>query len=603
MIVTGVVERIELETPGKLHAHDKTYGFHVRLKRVFEVRSCASPAPTSGQRTSAHVIAKSVGWGWLGYHAYIAGTRLSGLVPRVIGLRHGLLFSEWVSDISADGASSVPHLPIQTLSSYVGTRARLLRLAEDPFFEDLGYGRTAWSELVNLLRRAYGLYIGRFKIPALHRRLRKLVSPMPALIDGCVKPDEWVTRGREAVKVDFEHHSFGKTELNVVDPAYDLAYATLAFGLSPEQERQLVERYAHESGDGAAADRMLLYKLLHGVIVMEDALRKTCCDPSESRHEWNGRYLAARRWLTSQLARFAASRIPSPAAVRWSKRLFFLDLDGVFDSETFGFPHPTTSGLAALDLLRAHGFAVVLNTGRNVADIHAYCRDYHLPGGLGELGSVFVDAVAQREIPLIDGEGAEQLARCRDAFGRLPGVFVDPAYRYAVRVCRYEDERAVPPPRAQVEEVLRQAGLDRLAVSPSSVDAIIVQRGVDKGRGLTIVREYLECADQPVAAIGDSDRDIPMLTAADSAFAPSGCSPAIHALGHLGRCRVIAAPMQRGLLCAARELAGLRPETGDRAAGAAAQPTPAADLLASLLRVVERSRLRQVVGALTWWRL
>jgi hypothetical protein len=31
VIITGVVERIEMSTPGNTAAHAKTYGFHVRL--------------------------------------------------------------------------------------------------------------------------------------------------------------------------------------------------------------------------------------------------------------------------------------------------------------------------------------------------------------------------------------------------------------------------------------------------------------------------------------------------------------------------------------------------------------------------------------------
>ena len=87
------------------------------------------------------------------------------------------------------------------------------------------------------------------------------------------------------------------------------------------------------------------------------------------------------------------------ARPRWSKRLFFLDLDGVFDCDALGFPHTTPSGLAALRLLRAHDVSVVLNTGRGVEDVRDYCRAYDLAGGLGEFGSVFVDAVAGRTLP------------------------------------------------------------------------------------------------------------------------------------------------------------------------------------------------------------
>jgi hypothetical protein len=172
-----------------------------------------------------------------------------------------------------------------------------------------------------------------------------------------------------------------------------------------------------------------------------------------------------------------------------------------------------------------------------------------------------------------------------------------------VRAYRIAGERTVPPPRAQLEDVLRQAGLDRLTLSPSSVDIVVLARGVDKGHSLTAVRDYLGCAEQPVAAIGDSDRDIPMLEAADFAFAPSGCSPGVRALASQGRCSVMAAPMQRGLLRAARELASLQPGPADRSPAQVAPPAPALELMATLLDVAERSPLRRMLGALAWWRL
>ena len=178
-------------------------------------------------------------------------------------------------------------------------------------------------------------------------------------------------------------------------------------------------------------------------------------------------------------------------------------------------------------------------------------------------------------------------------------------YRHAVRAYRIADERTVPLPRPQVEEVLREERLDRLKVSPSTVDDIVLARGVDKGQGLKAAKEYLGCVDEPVAAIGDSDRDVPMLAAADIAYAPSGCSAAVRALSAEGRCRIIPRPMQHGLLRAARELARGQPATvppsGD--ARPAAPLAPAADLLETLLRVAERSRFRQFLSALAWWRL
>src|SRR2546422_6546132 len=91
---------------------------------------------------------------------------------------------------------------------------------------------------------------------------------------------------------------------------------------------------------------------------------------------WNERYLAARNFLTHQLHRACAGFLPPRPTARWSDALVFLDVDGVFDCELLGFPHATVSGLTALALLQAQGFAVVLNTGRSVEHVREYCRTY-----------------------------------------------------------------------------------------------------------------------------------------------------------------------------------------------------------------------------------
>src|SRR5207249_709585 len=106
--------------------------------------------------------------------------------------------------------------------------------------------------------------------------------------------------------------------------------------------------------------------------------------------------------------------------------------------ELLGFPHTTREGLQSLALLRSHGFSVVLNTGRSAEHIRNYCRDYSLPGGIGEYGSVFVDAVRGRETPLIDPAAAQQLARFRETLLQARGVYIDPGYEYSIRAYRYE---------------------------------------------------------------------------------------------------------------------------------------------------------------------
>lgn len=68
-----------------------------RLKRVYEVRLQTA----EGEEETRYVLANSVGWGWLGYHAFLAGHRLTGFVPPVLGLRDGILYTEWLPQAPA----------------------------------------------------------------------------------------------------------------------------------------------------------------------------------------------------------------------------------------------------------------------------------------------------------------------------------------------------------------------------------------------------------------------------------------------------------------------------------------------------------------------
>ena len=68
-----------------------------RLKRIFEVQ-LETP---EGNSETKYVLAKSVGWGWLGYHAFLIGHRLQGYVPPILGLRDGILYMEWICATSA----------------------------------------------------------------------------------------------------------------------------------------------------------------------------------------------------------------------------------------------------------------------------------------------------------------------------------------------------------------------------------------------------------------------------------------------------------------------------------------------------------------------
>jgi hypothetical protein len=77
------------------------------LKRVYEV--CLQTP--EGEAETRWVLAKSVGWGWLGYHAFLAGQRLGGFVPPLLGLRDGILYSQWLPQTPGPGAADSTERP------------------------------------------------------------------------------------------------------------------------------------------------------------------------------------------------------------------------------------------------------------------------------------------------------------------------------------------------------------------------------------------------------------------------------------------------------------------------------------------------------------
>ena len=131
-------------------------GLHVRLKRVFALKLSAN----NRQAVTKRIFVKSVGWGWLGYHGYIAGIRLAGFVPPVLGFRNGMLFTEWI-DEAVPGLESGNGRMVKTVASYVAARTRELRLGESPWLDKRTYRWSAWDQVLNILRGAYGPYANR----------------------------------------------------------------------------------------------------------------------------------------------------------------------------------------------------------------------------------------------------------------------------------------------------------------------------------------------------------------------------------------------------------------------------------------------------------
>jgi hydroxymethylpyrimidine pyrophosphatase-like HAD family hydrolase len=535
-----------------LHGSDT---FETRLKWVFEVRIERYGRPP----VIKHVLAKSVGWGWLGYHGYIAADRLADFVPALIGLRQGLLFTEWIGPLNPGVQLPSTRSVAAVVPSYVATRAARLPLSVDPCFASLGGRRTGWDTLLRVLCRPYGRMLGPLWVQVLKEELKTYVSSRLTFPDGGMGLENWVADKSALYKVDFEHHNFGGVQQDMVDPLYDLACAIYELDLSEAEERLMLDAYVRESGDETANRRILLSKLLCGIVTMQTAaycIGRWASHPRQE--EWNRRYNTARNFLTFQMSRFSASRLGGSSPAKWTPRLFFLDVDGVFDSEYFGplFQHTTPSGLLALSILRSHGYSVVLNTGRSIEHVRSYCRSYGLPGGIAEYGSVFVDNIRNIELPLIDDDTRIQLARCRELIQKTPDVFTDFGYKLSIRLYRYQGTTTRGLQVSELNELLDASGFDRLKFISRDADSYIVQKNVDKGSAIAAVKQLITGIVGPVAAMGDSVQDIEMFQQADIAYVPANFPKAPRKLLRGTKYRLISQPRQKGLLAAVRDLTG-----------------------------------------------
>ena len=542
----------------------------VQLKRVFEVE-LETP---QREKETRYVLAKSVGWGWLGYHAFLVGHRLSGYVPPILGLRDGILYMEWIPQPTVEPLKERAEL-IEASACYVAARVRHLNLKTG---SAAGMNLKRYTDgiwlLEKVLSRAYGRVLTDMLMQSrLGELIRKRPCPLPTLIDGNMHRSEWVL-GPRPLKADFEHHGMGKSSLNVTDPAYDLADTILNLALSPAEENGLLRRYMTESGDITVKQRLFMHKLLAGISAMKVAHEQLFASPrgGDAQREFHRRFMNAWNFLTVETARYCGSLCHPRADLRWHAPIVVLDIDGVLDRRMFGFPCTTTAGMEALSLLSAHEFSVALNTARSAAEVKDYCKAYSLAGGVAEHGSYLWDAVRQRERVLISAETARQLEELRRHLQGIPGVFLDERHQYSIRAFTYREkplgliqsllsavrsfsigDGALAPISTHIlHQLLVDLRLDRLTFHHTMIDTAIVAKEADKGTGLAAIRDWVLAEDAETIAVGDTEQDLPMFRMATRSFAPSniGCRRQARLLG----CRTVRYPYQRGLLEIVRKI-------------------------------------------------
>ncbi len=577
----------------------------VRLKRIFEVQLETS----EGKKQIKYVLAKSVGWGWLGYHSFLIGHRLTGYVPPILGLRDGILYMEWIPQPAVELGEKRTDL-VRASASYIAARARRLKLNDDTATcIDLKRYNNGLRLLAKVLSRAFGpVLTDRLMQSRVDALVRQLPCPSHTLIDGNMLHNEWILGPRGPLKADYEHHGMGKAALNLTDPAYDLADTILNLELSPEEERGLIKQYIGESGDAAVEQRLFMHKLLAGLWAMNEVQEQLFGSPrgGDAQRDYHQRFMKAWNFLTVHTARYCGSLCHSRADLRWRAPLVVLDIDGVIDSRLFGFPNTTTAGMKALSLLSTHEFSVGLNTARSAAEMKDYCTAYSLAGGVAEHGSYLWDAVHQRERVLISREAARQLEELRSHLRRIPGVFLDERHQYSIRAFTYRekplgliqslfssarlssigDGALAPISTHIVHQLLVDLRLDRLTFHHTLIDTAIVARETDKGTGLVALRDWVLAESADTIAVGDSEPDLAMFRVATRSFAPAniGCRRQAQLLG----CQIASSHDQQGLLEIVRKI--IHPDNGhcERCTDGEKFPHRGDDLFLSVLQAADR---------------
>jgi hypothetical protein len=244
-----------------------------------------------------------------------------------------------------------------------------------------------------------------------------------------------------------------------------------------------------------------------------------------------------------------------------------------------------------------------------------------LAGGVAEHGSYLWDAVRQRGRALISPEAARQLDELRRNLQRIPGVFLDDRHQYSIRAFTYQDKprgllaaliKAIrshgvgdaalaPLPSLLVQHLMMDLGLDRLCFHHTNIDTAIVAREVDKGSGLSALRDWVLGTDAETIAVGDQNADLMMFRAATRSFAPANIGCARHA--RLLGCRIVHAPFQRGLLEIARAITHPDGRPCERPAEGKTRSARGHDLFMEVLRAADRGWATNLIGAMSWARI
>jgi hydroxymethylpyrimidine pyrophosphatase-like HAD family hydrolase len=463
------------------------------LRARFAVR--LSDRRTGGEVTR-DILVEGAGLGYLGRQSIAVAHALPDYVPHVHGFADGLLYRDWLPSAQ----NSAPETPMAaTVATYVDARRRALP-APTASVDGLSGRDPVWEVAAKVLAGQYGRLLS---VPArpllLEPIMRRMLTPEhPAVPDSKTDLRHWLpdpAAAGDLRKVDFYQRSFGHLDLACYDPVFDLAGAA-ADPPTPSFEAELRQAYERVSGEQVDGERWLLYRLAQlwragraGDLARPDVLRRS----TAAVHD----YLAA-----------LYLRDLPPA----TGPLCAIDLDGVLECDQLGFSATSPTGMRALRALIAHGYRPVLATGRSAPEVRDRCLAFGLAGGVAEYGAAMYHD--DEFVDLRPRDSGDVLDRIRKELSGIPGVRVDPQYRYAVRA--RSDSGPLPP--GLIRDIPAFSDPDvRIIHGDDQTDITVA--GIDKATGLAALATRLSASGWAFA-VGDTRPDIPMLASATLARAP-----------------------------------------------------------------------------------
>jgi hydroxymethylpyrimidine pyrophosphatase-like HAD family hydrolase len=405
-----------------------------------------------------------------------------------LGVRDGVLYREWLPDDAV-------HTPtVEEVVSYIERRASVFREPDDRSLELAG-SQPVWEVASEQIAKVYGRYWSIARMIFVDRLVRVLLkADHLAVSDGSMQMHRWFTVDGQVRKIDVSARMFGNLDLMTYDPAYD----AVAFSVDHGQDAEEMRREYSQRVESLSNEKWLLYELVR----LWDDRRLAVINRREAA---NGRATAVRRYLSNALLHDVRPNT--------NGRVVALDVDGVVESEVFGFKAPSPSSVLAIRALVQHGYRPVVVTGRCVDDVRELVHFLKLSGGVAEYGSALVleDGSVQSIIDV--GQQAE-VDGLRESLRGFDDVRIDERYTHIVRASSVDRDGRL---RGLTTEVSSAVAFDEVH---GDLQTDFVSRGVNKGKGVMRLIDALG-ADRVALAVGDTDADVALFEVAEKSAVPS----------------------------------------------------------------------------------